>query len=161
MAQPPGVLFAKQRFLHGPSALQDLSFEVLVGILFVGGGGPPPRGSIPPWSAFFLLSSMPFHINFLEFMLKWQALLSGLVRPLFVWHLAGSDSYFNYLSHSAHPHIVPTPPFVHHPRSQVLRSLAARCPSTTGVRSSQPLRFNICAGCGIFKWQPSWEVRRW
>ena len=42
VAQPPGVLFAKQRFLHGPSALQDLSFEVLVGILFVGGGGGPP-----------------------------------------------------------------------------------------------------------------------
>ena len=44
VAQPPGVLFAKQRFLHGPSALQDLSFEVLVGILFVGGGrGAPPE----------------------------------------------------------------------------------------------------------------------
>ena len=27
VAQPPGVLFAKQRFLHRPSALQDLSFE--------------------------------------------------------------------------------------------------------------------------------------
>ena len=45
VAQPPGVLFAKQRFLHGLSALQDLSFEVLVGILFVvgGRGAPPPE----------------------------------------------------------------------------------------------------------------------
>ena len=142
VAQPPGVLFAKQRFLHGPSALQDLSFEVLVGIPFVGGGGgpPPPSGSIPPWSAFFLLSSMPFHINFLEFMLKWQALLSGLVRPLSVWHLAGSDSYFNYLSHSAHPHIVPTPPFVHHPRSQV--SMNPRVMMKKFLRLFLPLRID-------------------
>ena len=74
----------------------------------------------------FLGESIPFHINFFEFMLKWQALLSGLVRPLFVCHLARNDSYFNYLSHSAHLHIVPTPPFVHHPRSQVYSSAGGK-----------------------------------
>ena len=35
VAQPPGVLFARRWFLHRPSALQDLSLEVFVAVLFV------------------------------------------------------------------------------------------------------------------------------
>ena len=40
---------------------------------------------------------MPLHINFLEFMLKWQRLLSGLLHPLFVWNLVGRNWYYDHL----------------------------------------------------------------
>ena len=39
VAQPPGVLFAKQRFTRAVGTTRP-EFEVLVGILFV---GPPPK----------------------------------------------------------------------------------------------------------------------
>ena len=63
-----------------------------------------------------LVSSMPFHINFLEFMLKWQRFLSGLLCPLFVWDLVRRDWYYGHLHDDRvlmHTCLsIPTPPFV-------------------------------------------------
>ena len=51
-------------------------------------------------------------------------------RALFVWHLAGSDCYFNHLYDSAHPHIVHVTPL--RPRS---RRSPKRSPKRSRSRS--------------------------
>ena len=89
------ILILKKQVTKGGS--EDLSFEVFdvfVAILFCWGGA---EVQFPLARACFLVSSMPFHTNFLEFMLKWQRLLSGLLRPLFVWNLVRRDWYYDHL----------------------------------------------------------------
>ena len=142
MAGPPGVLFAKQSFLHRQSARQDLSFKFYVVVLFV--EGRPVAWTVPKCPSLALsqrfnsplrararllvialrgvqltcrsCQAIPHNFSVINAEMATPSFgLGSSSRGVALGGLLGSDWYFNHLHDSPHPHIVPTPPFVHPP----------------------------------------------